>query len=344
MEKICEFCTALRPLVYCNADAAYLCLSCDAKVHWANELSGRHLRTLVCNSCCCDLAYVQCLDHKILICRDCDQKLHDGSSPHRKRSVKSFIGCPSAKEFATLWGFEFKEIENSVDQKDHFASISCVATDVNVIKNRIRTSVTSTTSGDKHDKGSSSQLGQILYSDQEKQTILQQIVDLKRFQLIEERDHSTKITGLQVDEKFNQQAQKSQYFATNLLGEDNSIGELNPETFSSAFSQLDNLSSSSVMDLPLHGELFWTSKSSLQSNQLWQQNIQDLGICEELVCRDDFNIPDVDLTFQNYEELFGGDQDPIRVMFGGKDVSYSSLEKDLSVDNSDIDNPSTMEV
>lgn len=78
--------------------------------------------------------------------------------------------------------------------------------------------------------------------------------------------------------------------------------------------------------------------------QLWPQNIQDLGICEELVCRDDFNIPDVDLTFQNYEELFGGDQDPIRVMFGGKDVSYSSLEKDLSVDNSDIDNPSTMEV
>jgi len=71
--------------------------------------------------------------------------------------------------------------------------------------------------------------------------------------------------------------------------------------------------------------------------QLWPQNIQDLGICEELVCRDDFNIPDVDLTFQNYEELFGGDQDPIRVMFGGKDVSCSSLEKDLSVDNSDID-------
>jgi len=161
MEKICEFCTALRPLVYCNADAAYLCLSCDAKVHWANELSGRHLRTLVCNSCCCDLAYVQCLDHKMLICRDCDQKLHDGSSPHRKRSVKSFIGCPSAKEFATLWGFEFKEIENSVDQMDHFASISCVATDVNVIKNGIQTSVASKASGNKHDKGSSSQLGQV---------------------------------------------------------------------------------------------------------------------------------------------------------------------------------------
>jgi hypothetical protein len=85
--------------------------------------------------------------------------------------------------------------------------------------------------------------------------------------------------------------------------------------------------------------------SCCQYLQLWPQNIQDLGICEELVCGDDFKIPDVDLTFQNYEELFGGDQDPIRgVMFGGKDVSCSSLENDISVDSSDIDNPSAMEV
>ncbi|XP_058769264.1 putative zinc finger protein At1g68190 isoform X3 [Vicia villosa] len=262
MEKVCEFCTALRPLVYCTADAAYLCLSCDAKVHWANELSGRHPRTLVCNSCKCHLAYVQCLDHKMLVCRDCDRNLHDSSSSHCRRAVKTFIGCPSAKEFATLWGFEFKEIEKCVNQNDQFTS----------------------------DNGSSSRLGQIMFDDQERKTILQQIAGLKRFQLNEENDHSTKINGLHVDEKFNQQAQKSQDFAINLLEEDNPIGEL------------------------------------------WSQNIQDLGICEEFACQDDFNMPDVDLTFQNYEELFEGDQDPIRVMFGGKDLSCSSLEKDLSVD------------
>ncbi|XP_050891584.1 putative zinc finger protein At1g68190 isoform X2 [Lathyrus oleraceus] len=246
MEKVCEFCTALRPLVYCNADAAYLCLSCDAKVHWANELSGRHPRTLVCNSCKCHLAHVQCLDHKMLICRDCDQNLHDGSSPHRRRAVKTFIGCPSAKEFATLWGFEFKDIEKCVNQKDQFASASRVST---------------------FDSGSSSRLGQIMFNDQERRTILQQIVDLKRFQLNEENDHSTKINGLHVDEKLNQQAQKSQDSAINLLAEDNPIEEVNLETFSSVFSQLDNLSSSSAMDLPLNGELFWTYKSSLQNNQ-----------------------------------------------------------------------------
>ena len=79
--------------------------------------------------------------------------------------------------------------------------------------------------------------------------------------------------------------------------------------------------------------------------QLWSQNIQDLGICEELICQDDFNIPDVDLSFQNFEELFGGDQDPIREgLLGDKDVSCSSIEKDMSLDKSDIVNASMMEV
>lgn len=121
-----------------------------------------------------------------------------------------------------------------------------------------------------------------MYSDQERQTILQQIVDLKRFQLNEESGHSTKVTGLhgkdlspsvyhthaKLDDKFSQQGQNSQRLATNLLQEDSPIGELNPETFSSVFSQFDKLSSSSVTDLPLHGELFWTCKSPFQSNQV----------------------------------------------------------------------------
>ncbi|RDX82249.1 putative zinc finger protein, partial [Mucuna pruriens] len=356
MEKVCEFCTALRPLVYCKADAAYLCLSCDAKVHLANALSGRHLRNLVCNSCGYHLAYVLCLNHKMLICRDCDQKLHNVSLPHQKRAIRSFMGCPSAKDFAALWGVELNQIENSASQ-DQFDSVSCVSADFNVAqvsgKSGIQSGVPSMLSRAKHDGGSTSQQGQILYSDQKRQTIVQQIIDLKWLQQNEEIDYSAKINRLQekdlspsvyhtlkkLDEKSNEQAQNSQDLATNVLEKDCPIVELNPET---SFSQLDNLSSS-IIDLPLHGELFWTCRSPLRSNQLWSHNIQDLGICEELVCQDDFNIPDVDLTFQNYEELFGGDQDPIRILLDDQDVSCSSLEKDKSVDKSDIDNPSAME-
>lgn len=45
--------------------------------------------------------------------------------------------------------------------------------------------------------------------------------------------------------------------------------------------------------------------------QLWHQNLQDIGVCEYTACDDDdFHIPDIDLTFQNFEELFGADPDP----------------------------------
>ena len=240
MEKVCEFCTDLRPLVYCKADAAYLCLSCDSKVHFANALSSRHLRTLVCNSCRYHLAYVQCLDHKILICQECDQKLHDVSLPHRKRAIRSFMGCPSAKDFAMLWCFGLNEMEN-ITCEDLFGSASCVSADSNMAQASVRARSRISSKAKLHG-GSSSRQG----------------------------------------------------------------------------------------------------KSPPRSNQLWSQNIQDLGICEELVCRDDFNIPDVDLTFQNFEELFG-DQDPVRALLDDNDVSCSSLEKDMSIDKSDIDNLSAIE-
>ncbi|XP_027936970.1 putative zinc finger protein At1g68190 isoform X2 [Vigna unguiculata] len=360
MEKVCEFCTALRPLVYCKADSAYLCLSCDAKVHLANALSGRHLRNLVCNSCGDRVAYVVCLDHKMLICRDCDQKLHNNSLSHQKRAIRSFIGSPSAKDFAALWGFELNEIENCANQ-DQFDSVSCVSAELNVAqvsgKPDIQNGVPSLLAGAKLDEGSTSQQGQILHNHQERQTIVQQIIDLKWLQQIEEIDYSAKISRLKekksspslyhtlkkLDEKFNGQSQNSQDLATNVLEKYCPTVEPSTETVPSTFSQLDNLSSSSIIDLPLHGELFWTCKSPLRSNQLWSQNIQDLGICEELVRLDDFNIPDVDLTFQNFDELFGGDKDPIRILFDDQDVSCSSLEKDKSIDKSDIDNLSAME-
>ena len=65
--------------------------------------------------------------------------------------------------------------------------------------------------------------------------------------------------------------------------------------------------------------------------------MQDLGVCDELVCRDDFNMPEVDLTFQNFDEIFNSDQDPTGGLFDNKDesYSYSSMDKDMSLSKSD---------
>lgn len=116
MEKTCEYCMLLKPVVYCSADAAHLCLSCDAKVHSANALSSRHPRTLVCESCRYSPAFVQCSSHRMFMCRDCDRSHHGPSSQHQKRVISSYFGCPSAKDLAALWGFDLNELDSNTFQ------------------------------------------------------------------------------------------------------------------------------------------------------------------------------------------------------------------------------------
>ena len=128
MEKCCEFCRALRPVVYCKADAAHLCLSCDAKIHSANTVFNRHQRTVLCENCQGRPAYVQCLDHRMFVCNDCDRSQHISSSQHHhKRTLQSYTGCPSAKDFAALWGFQSDGIDNKT------LSTSCGSCDSSVV-------------------------------------------------------------------------------------------------------------------------------------------------------------------------------------------------------------------
>lgn len=80
--------------------------------------------------------------------------------------------------------------------------------------------------------------------------------------------------------------------------------------------------------------------------QFMPQNIQDLGLFEDLSCRNDFsNIPDVDMTFQNFEELFRGDQDPMRgLLTSENDLSCSSLDREISFDKSENSHAPAVEV
>lgn len=72
--------------------------------------------------------------------------------------------------------------------------------------------------------------------------------------------------------------------------------------------------------------------------------MQDLGVCNELACHDDFDIPEVDVTFQNYEELFGGEQDTIRALLDESKLAYSSLDKDVPLDDSENSHAKLFEV
>ncbi|XP_022734496.1 putative zinc finger protein At1g68190 isoform X3 [Durio zibethinus] len=289
MEKICEFCRTSRPVVYCKSDAAHLCLSCDAKVHSANALSNRHLRTLLCDSCRCRPSYVRCLDHRMFMCHGCDQSIHDISSQHQRRAVSSYLGCPSAKDFAALWGFELNEMDDNPAQ-DLSLSNSCVSMNPNAVNlenlrqscSRIgvsscKSSVTSLPAAG-HNIGSNSQRTKVINKGQQQQNtsfILQQILDLKKLQLTEGDSHLPFICALEqadttssiCNSSKNVDSNLVQDIGTNLHQSDNPLDELNADPLPLSFTHLENLSSSSTSGMLLYGESFWQCKSPIHDSQ-----------------------------------------------------------------------------
>lgn len=73
MKKNCELCKGAAR-VLCESDQARLCWSCDAKVHSANFLVARHVRSLLCHSCHSPTAWSGSghkLGRTISICEPC---------------------------------------------------------------------------------------------------------------------------------------------------------------------------------------------------------------------------------------------------------------------------------
>lgn len=94
--------------MYCRSDAACLCLSCDRNVHSANALSRRHSRTLLCERCNSQPAFVRCTEEKVSLCQNCDWVGHGAStssSTHKRQPINCYSGCPAASELSSIWSF-----------------------------------------------------------------------------------------------------------------------------------------------------------------------------------------------------------------------------------------------
>ncbi|XP_038900762.1 zinc finger protein CONSTANS-LIKE 12 isoform X2 [Benincasa hispida] len=105
MEPLCEFCGVVRAVVYCKSDSARLCLQCDGRVHSANSLSRRHLRSLLCDKCNAQPAIVRCMDDKLSLCQGCDWNNANACSSlgHPCQLLHSYSGCPSMPDFSRIW-------------------------------------------------------------------------------------------------------------------------------------------------------------------------------------------------------------------------------------------------
>ncbi|WOL12871.1 hypothetical protein Cni_G21639 [Canna indica] len=105
----CDHCgEAAVAVLYCQADAARLCLACDADVHAANTLARRHARAPICDNCAAAPASALCAADGLALCTACDADAHAAFVPsaHPRAPVESFSGCPSAIELAAVWGFD----------------------------------------------------------------------------------------------------------------------------------------------------------------------------------------------------------------------------------------------
>jgi hypothetical protein len=87
-----------------------------------------------------------------------------------------------------------------------------------------------------------------------------------------------------------------------------------------------------------------------QANQMWGQNMQDIGICddEERDLRSGFNMADVNLSFDIYEDIFASTQGPTAATFPGcpsmeDGTAAADLERSLmqSIPESDLFRPLT---
>ncbi|WOH13339.1 hypothetical protein DCAR_0832848 [Daucus carota subsp. sativus] len=303
----------------------------------------------------------------MFMCRRCDRSKHNVSSQHQRRVVSSYLGCPSAMDLAALWGFDLGAYAfNYSGNQDQFPSTSRPSVDTGTVschallqspsqpvgspglsKVEYLTSRSSTEQKaglkSKHSKA-------FLKGKQEESTclILQQILDLKRLQCSDGSNCSSFILcqekpdvsspedseNWKLHNKLNQQFQDSPGLDSELQQIGSPEDDLDVDSFPLSFSQLDHLTSSSIGETTLQGDAIWQCKSPNQSGQLWSINMQDLGVCEELGYFDEQSMPDIDLTFRNFEELFGGgEQEPTKAL--GNDLSQrcTTLEKDISSDN-----------
>lgn len=82
--KLCDSCQSATAALFCRADSAFLCLSCDSKIHAANKLASRHARVVVCEVCEHSPAHVTCKADAASLCLTCDRDIHSANPVAQK--------------------------------------------------------------------------------------------------------------------------------------------------------------------------------------------------------------------------------------------------------------------
>ncbi|PQM38562.1 B-box zinc finger protein 20 [Prunus yedoensis var. nudiflora] len=96
MKIQCDVCNKDDASVFCTADEAALCDTCDHRVHHANKLASKHQRFSlihpsskqfpVCDICQERRAFLFCQQDRAILCRECDLPVHAANEHTQKHS------------------------------------------------------------------------------------------------------------------------------------------------------------------------------------------------------------------------------------------------------------------
>ncbi|XP_059623531.1 B-box zinc finger protein 18-like isoform X2 [Cornus florida] len=103
MRMLCDVCESAAAILFCAADEAALCRSCDDKVHMCNKLASRHVRVGLadpsdvphCDICENTPAFFYCEIDGSSLCLQCDMTVHVGG----KRTHKRYLMLRQRVEF-----------------------------------------------------------------------------------------------------------------------------------------------------------------------------------------------------------------------------------------------------
>ncbi|XAR59096.1 hypothetical protein NMG60_11014746 [Bertholletia excelsa] len=93
MRTLCDVCESAAAILFCAADEAALCRSCDEKVHMCNKLANRHVRVGLadpsdvprCDICENAPAFFYCEIDGSSLCLQCDMIVHVGGKRTHRR-------------------------------------------------------------------------------------------------------------------------------------------------------------------------------------------------------------------------------------------------------------------
>ncbi|CAN4122929.1 unnamed protein product [Withania somnifera] len=134
MKIQCDVCNKNAASVFCVADEASLCDSCDHRVHHANKLAGKHQRfsllqpspkqVPLCDICQERRAFLFCQQDRAILCRECDVSIHKVNEHKQKHNRFLLTGVRISENSSLYSSSESPSVTSSTTKQDSATNLN----------------------------------------------------------------------------------------------------------------------------------------------------------------------------------------------------------------------------